>query len=879
MMNDVSSFKGIRHKEAFRIVLPAFFSFLLFVLFITFGIFPSFKNSIMGAKRHTIKEMVELVCNGLSVYERQVREGGVSLEEAQRKARERIRSLRYGPEMKDYFWINDIHGKMIMHPYRKDLEGKNVIDLQDENGKYLIREFLKVVKEKGQGYVDYMWQWKDDPNRIVPKVSFVKGFKPWGWIVGTGIYIEDAKAEIGAMSRKLLYISLGILGLVGLLMLYVIREGIKVERSREEAETSLKESEARFRKLVEDAPFGVSIMKDDGTFEYVNPQFVKLFGYTLEDVPNKGTWFEKAYPDSQLREQVISTWEKDTAELKETGVMKERVFPVRCKNGEEKIVHFINTAFGHSRKLMTYEDITARAKAEEKLRESEKRYRALYDEANRAQELYRSLLQSSADAIVLYDLEGRAEFVSPTFTEMFGWTLDDVKGKRIPFLPDSEKEATMAVIKALVEKGTPCHGFETKRLTKDGHLLDVSISASRYTDPNGNPVGMLVVIRDISERKKLQAQLQQAQKMEAIGTLAGGIAHDFNNLLMGIQGNVSLMLLETDEEHPYYHRLKNIEEQIQSGSKLTSQLLGYARHGRYEVEALDVNEIVRETSETFGRTKKQITIHHDLSPDLWLVDADKTQIEQVLFNIYVNAWQAMPGGGDLFISTRNTTHKELEGRVYRGKPGNYVLLSIRDTGIGMDEKTQERIFDPFFTTKEMGHGTGLGLASAYGIIKGHGGYIDVESKKGHGATFKIYLPASKKQARPQKKANEMIKKTQATVLLVDDEKHIAEVGKELLEALGYNTYVASNGSEAVEIFREHKDHIDVVLLDMVMPKMSGKEVFKRLKEMDPNVKVLLSSGYSLDGEAQELMDLGCAGFIQKPFRLKDLTRALVEILA
>ncbi len=868
----------IKRRETFRIVLPTVFSLLLFILFIFGGIFPAFKHHIMDAKRQMIKEMVQMVCSGLSAYEREVTIRHLTLQEAQRKAMERIRMLRYGPEMKDYFWINDIHGNMVMHPYRTDLEGKNIINLRDRKGKYLVREFLKVVKKHGEGYVDYMWQWKDNPRRIVPKLSFVKEFAPWGWIIGTGIYVEDAKAEIYAMVKRLLFVSLGILGFVALMIVYVIRESIHMEQSRKEAADSLKQTEARFRKLAEWAPFGLAIIRADETFEYVNPQFTKIFGYTLEEIPDKTTWYEKAYPDPALREKVIRAWKEDNEKPENPGKIRERRYPVTCKDGKEKIILFRKVVLDHGKNLLIYEDITIRAQAEEKLRQSRRRYRMLYEKVDKAQKLYRSLLESSADAIILYDLEGRAEYVSPAFTEIFGWSLEEVKGKQIPFVPDSEREASFKLIRDTVDNGTPCHGFETKRLTKDGYLLDVSISASRYTDHQGKPAGMLVVIRDISERKKLQAQLQQAQKMEAIGTLAGGIAHDFNNLLMGIQGNVSIMLLDKDEKHPHYHRLKTIEEQIQSGSKLTSQLLGYARHGRYEIEPLDLNEVVKETSETFGRTKKEIVIHYDLDPDLWPVEADKTQLEQVLFNIYVNAWQAMPSGGDLFINTRNTTDRELQGRIYKAKPGNYVLLSIRDTGIGMDETAKERIFEPFFTTKQMGHGTGLGLASAYGIIKGHGGYIDVESKKGHGATFKIYLPASKKEISSKEKARDTVDRGEATVLLVDDEEHIAEVGQELLEALGYKTYVARSGQEAIELFREYKDSIDIVLLDMVMPKMNGQEVFKRLKEIDSEVKVLLSSGYSLDGEAQELMDLGCAGFIQKPFRLQDLTKVLAQIL-
>ncbi len=877
-MNEHMPPTRLRKRELFRIIIPTAFSFLLFIIVIFFLLFPNFKSHIMLAKKKMIKEMVGLVCDDLAIYDEQVKNGVLSLEQAQKLAKERIRKLRYGPEGKDYFWINDLRGVMIMHPYRKDLEGKNIINDVDPNGKYFMREFVGIARKKGEGYANYMWQWKDDPKRIVPKVSFVKEFKPWGWVVGTGIYIEDAKAEIAKMTKRLVLTSLGVLALIGILMLFVIRETLDIEKEREQVEKALKDSEKQFRKLAEDAPFGLSIMKSDGTFEYFNPQFTRIFGYTIEDIPNKRVWFEKAYPDEALRQQVNLTWETDSHGLN-GGDIKERFFPVKCKNGEEKIIHFRNVSLGDGKYLMTYEDITEKANAEKKLRENEEKYRKLYNKSKKAEKLYRSLIQSSADAIIMYDLEGRAEYVSPVFTEIFGWTMDEIKGKRIPFVPDSEKEATMAIINDLVQNGTPCHGFETKRFTKDGYLLEVSISASRYEDHTGKPLGMLVMIRDITERKRLQAQLQQAQKMEAIGTLAGGIAHDFNNLLMGIQGNVSLMLLDMDESHPYFERLKSIEDQIQSGSKLTNQLLGYARQGKYEIEPLDLNEIVKETSETFGRTKKQIMIHHTLADELFAIEGDKSQLEQVLFNIYVNAWQAMPRGGELFIETRNTTHEELKDKVYKVKPGNYVLLSIRDTGVGMDEKTQERIFDPFFTTKEMGHGTGLGLASVYGIVKGHGGYIDVESKKGQGATFLIYLPATSKRVSQKRRSQEIMKKGKETVLLVDDEEHITEIGKELLEAMGFHAIIARNGEEAISLYKQHKDEVDLVLLDMVMPKMGGKEVFNKLREIDPEVKVLLSSGYSLDGEAKEIMSLGCCGFIQKPFRLNDLMEAIKKVLS
>ncbi len=384
--------------------------------------------------------------------------------------------------------------------------------------------------------------------------------------------------------------------------------------------------------------------------------------------------------------------------------------------------------------------------------------------------------------------------------------------------------------------------------------------------------------REVDKGKKLESQLQQAQRMEALGTLGGGIAHDFNNLLMGIQGRTSLMIMDVDSSHPHLEHLKGIEEYIKSAADLTKQLLGFARGGKYEVKPTDINELIKRTSGMFGRTKKEIKIHGKYQKDLWTLEADQGQIEQVLMNLYVNAWQAMPGGGDLYLQTENVTLDENYLKPFHIEPGRYVKISLTDTGVGMDEDVQQRIFDPFFTTKEMGRGTGLGLASAYGIIKNHSGFIDVSSKKEVGSTFTIYLPASEKEIIEEKELSKEALKGSEAVLLVDDEDMIIEVGEQLLIKLGYKVFVARDGKEAIEIFKENKDQIDMVIVDMIMPGMGGGETFDRLKEIKPDIKVLLSSGYSIDGQATEILERGCDGFIHKPFDMKQLSGKLREIL-
>ena len=381
-----------------------------------------------------------------------------------------------------------------------------------------------------------------------------------------------------------------------------------------------------------------------------------------------------------------------------------------------------------------------------------------------------------------------------------------------------------------------------------------------------------------NERESLQTQLQQAQKMEAVGTLAGGIAHDFNNLLMAIQGRTSIMLMKKDSSHPDIRHLKGIENNVESAAELTRQLLGFAKGGKYEVRPTDLNELVKKENRMFGRTKKEISIHGKYAEDLWSVEVDRGQIEQVLLNLYINAWQAMPGGGNLYLETENVTLDEDYVKPFSIAPGRYVKISVADTGVGMDKATRERIFEPFFTTKEMGRGTGLGLASAYGIIKNHGGFINVYSEKGHGTTFNIYLPASEKEAIEEKKPAGSTLRGTETVLFVDDEDMIIEVAGELFEQLGYKVLTAGSGREAIETYEKNKEKIDIVLLDMIMPDMSGGETYDKLKEINPDIKVLLASGYSMNGTATEIMDRGCNGFIQKPFKMKEFSQKLREIL-
>jgi two-component system cell cycle sensor histidine kinase/response regulator CckA len=387
-------------------------------------------------------------------------------------------------------------------------------------------------------------------------------------------------------------------------------------------------------------------------------------------------------------------------------------------------------------------------------------------------------------------------------------------------------------------------------------------------------------VQATENQKKLEIRMARAEKVEAIGTLAGGIAHDFNNLMMGIQGSVSLMLADLDRTHPHHEYLTNIEKQIRSGTRLTSQLLGYARKGRYDIRPINLNLLVEELAQTFGRTRKDITICYRFETGLHAVKADKGQIEQVLLNLFVNAADAMPAGGDLILKTRNVCQNDIATTLFEPKPGSYVELTVTDTGTGMDRDTQDRIFEPFFSTKEVGRGTGLGLASVFGIVKGHGGYIDVASRKGQGTNFSVYLPAvgaAVSRTETSKKAR--IEKGEGVVLLVEDEEVVLQVNAKMLRRLGYTVIEAGEGCSAVDLFKKNGAEIDLVVLDMIMPGMGGGDVFEQIKKLNPVVKVLLTSGCDINGEALRVLGEGCDGFIQKPYSLEELSRKIRDIIS
>ncbi|UCF93117.1 MAG: response regulator [Desulfobacterales bacterium] len=698
---------------------------------------------------------------------------------------------------------------------------------------------------------------------------------------------------------------------------------------RRQAEQALQESENSYRTLAENLPsivYRISI-REKNRMQFFNHMLYPLTGYQPAELARGDGCAIDALIVPADRAEVMRTIKEAVAQNKpfeveyrlakkngDIGYCLERGRPIRGNDGRPAYIDGVIL------------DITARKKAEDLLQRQNKYLAALHETALGLigrldlNELLKTILQRAAELAQtpegffnLYDSQNNYLEVKVgygTLDKAVGFRYRPGEGltgkvwqtgkplviqdyrkwpERLPNpafdnlvaivgLPLACRGHTAGVIGlAHTQPGRRIGSEEVKILEMFAELASIALdNAQLYTQMQNE----LQKRRRIEkERLKMEARLRKAQKMEALGTLAGGIAHDFNNLLMGIQGRASLMLMDMDSNHPEYEHLRGIEEHVKSASDLTRQLLGFARAGKYEVKPTDLNQAVEKTAQMFGRTKKEIKIHRQYQEGIWPVEVDQGQIEQVLLNLYVNAWQAMPAGGDLHLATQNIQLDPTYVKPLALVPGNYVKISVTDTGVGMDKKTRERVFDPFFTTKKRGRGTGLGLASAYGIIHNHGGIINVYSEKGHGATFTVYLPAAARAIHVEAPAlSQGLMTGSETVLLVDDEQIILEVGEKLLAKLGYRVLAARNGREALEVYARNKENIALVILDMIMPEMSGSDTYDNLKAMDPHVKTLLSSGYSVNGQATEILQRGCDGFIQKPFDIKRIARKVREIL-
>ncbi len=636
---------------------------------------------------------------------------------------------------------------------------------------------------------------------------------------------------------------------------------IELEKSQIQINKALQESEEKYRILSEQSLTGVYLIQED-KLVYANPKLAEIFGYhSPRLLINKN--IAHLLPEKTLPEiKKIITY---LLEGKATDMKYE--FQAKKKDGSFIDVETFGKRIHYNGKpavLGVILDITERKKNIQTI-----------------QKLSKAIEQSPV-ATVITDTKGTIEYVNPAFTEITGYTYEEAIGQNPRILKSGKmpdelyKDLWETITRGKVWKG------EMINRRKDGELIWEYLIISPLFNERGEITHFLASKENITEKKKLENDLLQKQKMEAIGRLAGGIAHDFNNMLTVINGYSQLILHKMPKDDPLYKKIEQIYQAGERAKNLTSQLLTFSRKQIRQPDIINLNTLIRDMEKMLIRLiGEDVQIVTRPDENLWTIESDKSQLEQILLNLAINARQAMPEGGQLRISTQNVVVDESFVATHPGtKSGKYVLLKITDTGKGMDEETQKHIFEPFFTTKPTGQGTGLGLATVYGIVKQNGGYIEVKSRLNHGTTFFIYFPAVESSFSPKPTNEEKSDDFSGgeTIFLVEDDPSVRELTSKSLKYFGYKVAIATNGREALEMVKNASFRFDLLITDVVMPEMSGRKLVDLIRAKHPALKVLFMSGYTEDQISEKGVQNKEINFIQKPFSPLELAKKVRQIL-
>jgi len=813
-----------------------------------------------------------------------------------------LKSIRF-EEGSGYYFITRLDGVAVLFPGKSVLEGHNISALQDTRGQYITKDMIEIIRRSGEGFYEYYWTKPHEDDEKFKRISFIKRFIPFNWLIGAGLYIDDIEKQIKA--NLLSDISRIRFGKEGYIFVNRFNGDALVSNGKlfagtkklwEVFDENPEKMKAIFKKEYNTA------LKPEGDFIYYS--FIKLSDSSKESpkasfifgipewrwVVGAGVYLDDVETAINLLETKLNTQIKAKVlyfTLVTAGIIALSLFLFnrlnrRLKNDLNLFISFFNRAafsnepFDQSsvqfdELVRMAEDanqmLAGRIQVEQALRKSE---------AN-----FRGLVESSADLIWEIDKEGVYTYVSPQVEPMLGYKPDEVIGKTaFDLMPPDEAQRIRKIFKRLIKKGVSVTALENVNLHKDGRRIILETSGVPVFDDSRQVEGYRGVNRDITERKRAEEELQQMLKLKSVGTLAGGIAHDFNNILMGVFGNISLAEETLPAGHPAFERLKKAGSSMNRAIFLTKQLLTFSKGGAPLIENISLDSLITEIV-CFDLSGSNVKPILEKTDDLWLAQVDKGQIQQVFSNLTINARQAMPNDGKLFISLENVT--VAKNTVPHLGPGNYIRITVTDEGTGIDRKHLNRIFDPYFTTKETG--SGLGLASVYSIINKHGGTIQVDSEPGKGTTFTLYLPASAAKKPPDKKRPEnrrpMGKET-ARILIMDDEEMILSVLTQMLERNGYFVKTVEEGRRAIQVYKqalEDGNPFDVIIMDITVPGgVGGKEAIRDILKINPGARVIATSGYANDPIMADYTEYGFSGIISKPYTKNKLIEVLDRIL-
>ncbi len=630
-------------------------------------------------------------------------------------------------------------------------------------------------------------------------------------------------------------------------------------------EEEIRKSGELFRSVIEESPQIMAIIDREGKLEFLGGGDCSVFGYMKEELPTIDRWWELAYPDEEYRRLIKAEWDLNVQNSGIEESLNTIETKILTKNSLVQDAMMRYAPLGQSgRGLILIDNITNRKIIERSLLASERRYRKLYD--------------SMLDGFVSLDMDGRIIEFNSAYQRITAFSAEELYSMTIWNLtPQRWHEAQRKIIQEQVLTRGHSDLFEKEYVRKDGVTVPIELRVYLIQDENGNNTGMWSIVHDITQRKQTENELLKTSKIESLGIFAGGIAHDFNNLLTAIMGNISIAKLDLTADSKSYGILCEAEKASERAKDLTMQLLTFSKGGAPIKKVASIRELLIDTAD-FVLRGSQIKSTFVIPDDLWNAEIDEGQISQVIHNLVLNCREAMPGGGIVTIDAENRIVTASDNPPF--SPGNYLAIKISDTGYGIPRKHLHKIFDPFFTTKEKG--SGLGLSVTYSIVRKHNGYINVESREQNGTCFTVFLPATDLAIAPSAKNKGYRDLSGGRALIMDDDEMVLEVGRKILGRLGFETVGAFDGKSAIDLYKSAKESgspFDFVIMDLTVPGgMGGKDAIKLLREFDPSVKAIVSSGYSIDPVMADYRSFGFRGVVAKPYAIDDLKEVIQSIL-
>jgi PAS domain S-box-containing protein len=795
-----------------------------------------------------------------------------------------------------YYFATRLDGVEMLFADKPEMEGLNLLDVQDTRDQYVIKDMVEIAKQSGEGFYEYHWTKPDSVGNDFKKISFIKRFEPYDWFIGTGLYVDDVEGHIKAnLLSTISRIRFGKEGYIFINRLNgdaLVSNGKLFSGTKKLWEVFNKNPEKM--KDIFDKEYNAAL-KPEG--DYIYYSHIKLttpnkespkasFIYGIPDLQwlvGAGVYLDDVETDIALMQTKLNNQIKKKMLyfiLIVMGIVALFFLFFNwlnrgLKNDFNLFISFFNRAARSDeeidRETIKFVELDQMAEYANKMLADRKQAE---DALRESEEHFRLLTEASFEGIVIHD-KGKILLANDRYYELFGYEPDELAGKdaiSLTATPDSVRR-----IRECIAEGNP-GPYEVTGKKKDGTIFPMEIWSKMFQYQG--QTARMSAIRDITEKKKLEGQLHHVLKMESIGTLAGGIAHDFNNIIGIILGNTELAMDDVPEWNPARLNLEEILTACLRAKDVVRQLLSFARKTKLEKKPTNILPIVKDSLKLLRSSiPTSIELRQNIAKNVDTILADPTQINQVLINLCTNADHAMPDGGVIVVTLKNVELDEDTAAQYTDlNPGRYVNLAVSDTGHGISLEEFDRIFDPYFTTKELGKGTGMGLAVVHGIVKGHNGLITVESELGKGTTFSIFFPAVKKEAIVETKTGEKLPTGGERILFVDDEVSLVKMGQQRLERLGYKVEATTSPIEALELFRSKPAQFDLVITDLTMPKMTGDKLVKEILNIRPDIPIILCTGFSDKIDEKKATAIGAADYIEKPLDKREFAFIIRKVL-